>query len=186
MSDNWKTPQWVLDPIREFYDGKIDLDPFHDPKSLVSPEHGYTKEDNGYKQPWYGSVFANPPYSKPNLQLATEKAVSEDFRGKLNVRQILLLIPAYTSTSWFQKNVFQHAHAILYYNKRISFLDENNKPTGSPTFHSVLVYYGPHSNTFINKFRQYGHVETLYPSRVFTINSPSELLKIHPVGSYSK
>lgn len=152
-NNNWFTPPWILDSVYKFYDGSIDLDPFYHPDSLVKATTTYTEKEDGYKQPWSGNVYANPPYSRPNLGLATEKAKKE-YQDTPGI-QILMLIPAYTSTKWFQENVFNSAAAVLFYNKRISFLGGKQ---GSPTFHSVLVYWGTRLKEFVNIFNKFGYV----------------------------
>lgn len=157
-NNNWRTPQWVLDPIVEFYNG-VDLDPFaSEGSSLVQAKQYYTEKIDGYKMPWGGNVFANPPYGKPHLGQATTKADYEYYGYNSRWIQILMLIPAYTSTDYFQKYVLKKAPGILFYNKRISFLDENLQPGGSPTFHSVLIYWGSNTFDFKKKFEKYGEV----------------------------
>jgi len=158
MSDNWFTPQHILDPIYDFYEGTIDLDPFYHPDSLVKATVTYTEEEDGYKHAWTGNVYANPMYSKPNLRLATAKAKHEYYDFASRRIQILMLIPAYTSAAYFQENVFGSSSAVLFYNKRISFLGGKQ---GSPTFHSCLIYWGEHVKEFFEYFRKFGHV--VYP-----------------------
>ena len=160
-NDNWGTPDWILDSVREFYGGTIDLDPFSSlaHNERVKATKYYTIEDNAYKQEWNGNVFCNPPYSKPNLSLTTEKAKFEiSLATWRNEKQIILLIPAYTSTKWFQGKVFYGARAICFLNKRVSFFGVKK---GSPTFHSILVYYGDCEYAFGKYFDKFGHITYL-------------------------
>ena len=119
-NDEWFTPDWVLDPIREFYGGQIDLDPFSSPEAndRVRATRFYTKEDDSYTQWWYADkIFINPPYSKPNLDKIATSIISRLQIGTLRHKEICLLVPAYTSSKWFQKLVIW-ANGVLFYNKR--------------------------------------------------------------------
>ncbi len=62
MSDCWNTPRWLADAL-----GPFALDPSSNPTSHVKAERTYQVEHNedGLILPWVGSVFLNPPYSKP-------------------------------------------------------------------------------------------------------------------------
>ena len=156
--DTYCTPEWVLAPVYTFF-GQIDLDPCSGEGSIVKSVEKFTKEDDGLTQIWGNgyteitTVFCNPPYSKPHLGLWSAKCAESPF---LNL-ETLLLVPAYTSAAWMQNNVFSTATSILFYNKRISFLIDG-KPTGSPTFHSVLVYWGRRSIDFKRIFEHQGCV----------------------------
>lgn len=156
-NDNWITPEWILQPVCDFYDGVIDLDPYSSKlaNTHIKAKTYYSLENNddGHNHPWWGNVWANPPYSKPNLELATKKAYTASYFDT----QILMLIPAYTSTGYFKKYVFNQA-SVLFWNKRIHFLDENFKPQGSPNFHSVLVYWGSQKDKFRRIFDSYGFI----------------------------
>lgn len=162
LKDDYLTPEWVLEPIRKACGGKIDLDPFYNPHSLVKAEKHYTELDDGYAQDWHFNVFANPPYSRGNLPKATAKAKAE-YRKYDNVPiQIFMLIPAYTSTDYFQKDIFGSANAILFYNKRISFLNLDHTETDSPTFHSILAYWGGKAYFLDDYFKKQGTI--IYPN----------------------
>lgn len=162
-NDEWMTPDWVLEPIYEFYNGTIDLDPFSSPEAneRVRAARFYTKEDNGYDHAWDGKIFANPPYSKPNLDMVATKIIAETRYAISKDREICLLVPAYTSSKWFQKLVIW-ANGVLFYNKRISFVGSKK---GSPLYPNVLMYFGERKEEFFTKFKEFGwvYLHYLYP-----------------------
>lgn len=157
--DTYCTPNWVLEPVYTFF-GQIDLDPCSGEGSIVKSVEKFTKEDDGLTQIWGNgyteitTVFCNPPYSKPSLGLWSDKCSESPF---LNL-ETLLLVPAYTSAAWFQNNVFSTATSILFYNKRISFIRPDGGKSDSPTFHSVLVYWGRYPAAFKRDFEHQGAV----------------------------
>jgi hypothetical protein len=62
--DEWYTPQWLFDALAV----KFALDvcaPLDQTHSAVPAERHLTVEDDGLAQPWEGTVWCNPPYSKP-------------------------------------------------------------------------------------------------------------------------
>ena len=68
QSNNFNTPPELIAPIKEFWGGKIDLDPCSNKTSLVKAETEWSLPTNGLFQPWginypkKTTVFINPPY----------------------------------------------------------------------------------------------------------------------------
>lgn len=62
--DEWYTPRWLFDAlgIKFSIDVCAPLDLTH---ASVPAERHLTIEDDGLAQPWDGTVWCNPPYSKP-------------------------------------------------------------------------------------------------------------------------
>lgn len=62
--DEWYTPRWLFDALAV----KFSIDvcaPLDQTHSSVPAERHFTIEDDGLAQPWEGTVWCNPPYSKP-------------------------------------------------------------------------------------------------------------------------
>lgn len=61
-SDAWCTPEWLTQAL-----GWFDLDPCSNPRSTVQALDSYSLEagQDGLTSVWWGSIFCNPPYSKP-------------------------------------------------------------------------------------------------------------------------
>lgn len=94
--DDWETPEWFIRLLkREF--GYIDLDPCATAESTKAPIF-FTEKENGLVQPWFGTVFVNPPYSQMAKWAA--KAYSEAKMG--HTKNILFLCAARTDTcAWW-------------------------------------------------------------------------------------
>ncbi len=77
---------------------KFDLDPCGAFESHKA-ENYFTKEFDGLKHDWFGSVFINPPFS--NIEPWIIKSFDEIYSG--NCRHIVMLVPANrTEQPWWQ------------------------------------------------------------------------------------
>ena len=89
-SDEWSTPQWLIDFLRmEFL---FTLDPCADQSNFKCSKY-FTKDDDGLAQDWGTEcVFMNPPYSQIALWL--KKAYDSARAGAT----VVSLIPSRTDT----------------------------------------------------------------------------------------
>ena len=67
-SDDYYTPKWIFDALGV----EFDLDVACPPEGpLYTPCNSYfTQEDDGLVQDWNGTVWMNPPYSRPKWWVA--------------------------------------------------------------------------------------------------------------------
>lgn len=130
VSDTWLTPKYIIDELGEF-----DLDPCcpEDMPWRTAMKH-FTKVQDGLSRKWNGRVWLNPPYSREAVKWLEKMA--EHNQGTA-------LVFARTETSWFVKNIWNKASALLFIHGRITFCDITGTPasanSGAP---SVLVAYG--------------------------------------------
>lgn len=94
--DEWRTPLWLYKALdREF--GPFTLDPASTDENSLCDSY-YTKEEDGLKQEWDGSVYVNPPYSQ--MRQWTQKGYEEALKGNTDV--VVMLIAARTDTrAWW-------------------------------------------------------------------------------------
>lgn len=62
--DEWYTPQWLFDALGIKFALDVCAPPDLTYTSVPADRH-FTVEDDGLAQPWDGTVWCNPPYSKP-------------------------------------------------------------------------------------------------------------------------
>lgn len=131
-TDSWITPKWLIEKI-----GPFDLDPCaSDPQPWPCAEKQYTVEDNGLMAPWFGMVFANPPYGR---QL-------DAWLNRLSLHgNGIALVFARTDTAAFFRHVWPQADSLLFIRGRLTFhYPDGSRPkkghnSGGP---SVLIAYG--------------------------------------------
>lgn len=89
-SDDWFTPKWLYDQLKEEF--QIDYDPCP-----------YMNEEKlGLLSDWGKRVFVNPPYS--NIDNWLNKAMLELDKGNSEI--IIFLLFSRTGTSWFHKYIW--------------------------------------------------------------------------------
>jgi len=97
IHDDWKTPDWLLNNIKE------EFGEFFDPCPINPDIDGLSIE-------WSDVNYINPPYNRREKELFINKAFEESKKGKV----CIMLLPVSTSTKIF--------HDIIYPNAEIRFL----------------------------------------------------------------
>lgn len=62
-TDDYYTPKWIFDALGIEFDIDVACPPQGSPHTPC--KHFYTQETDGLASPWWGTVWMNPPYSKP-------------------------------------------------------------------------------------------------------------------------
>jgi phage N-6-adenine-methyltransferase len=150
----WYTPKNIIDAARNTM-GSIDLDPASSSiaNQTVMAKKYYTKEDDGLKQPWYGNIWLNPPYSRllmPQFAMAV-------INKRQDYDQAIVLVNAATETCWFQILVGD-CDALCLVRHRIKFLDVNGRP-GAPLQGQIILYFGTNAQKFRENFSAFGNCD---------------------------
>jgi hypothetical protein len=174
MSDQWYTPDWLVETIAEVL-GEIDIDPCADPGKRIAAKHhftGLTEELNGLTQDWQIpddnrpiTFFANIPYSDPEAWL---KKIEEQV-GKNNIKEGVVLakqgLKSNKGSGAIAKRLFEITCDMT---GRVAFscppehrkyreeLKKNNDNLDNPNFDVVLLYIGNNWRNFYEKFDEYG------------------------------
>jgi hypothetical protein len=136
-SNDWITPKWIIDGI-----GISDLDPCAFKRNgdvlTVTAWYNYNLQDghDGLKQPWFGSVFCNPPYDDAQTWMKRCRMYHE-----MTGNDVILLLFCRSNTNYMQEEL-PHATGINLL-PRVKFI---NGATGT-TEHSaqapsILIAYG--------------------------------------------
>jgi len=134
---DWNTPPEVLKLLHAGWPDGVDLDPCHNPASIVDARFTYTEEQDGLAQSWDiprpgGLVYVNPPYGSA-LPAWAEKVQAERHES----RNIVVLVPARTDTRWW-RTMTQGARYVAFLGGRLRFL---GAPAAAP-FPSALIIHG--------------------------------------------
>lgn len=114
MNDLWRTPLWLKEYFKDYYD-----------PCPSNPDF------DGLSIDWKSPAFVNPPYSRGNVMLWVKKAIEQQQKGVY----VVMLLRVDVSTNWYRFLVESDCH-IAYFNERLEFQDSN----GSPNFCSMLVF----------------------------------------------
>src|SRR5438094_81659 len=133
-SDEWATPQWLVDTISRGF-GRFDLDPCATLENAKAPRY-FTAAVDGLSQPWGRCNWLNPPYSQVGRWL--QKAANEAEKGAF----VWALVPSRTDTRWWHQIVAPRALAYGFLKGRVRF-ERANGARGPAPFPSCLILFGP-------------------------------------------
>ena len=154
----WYTPIEYIEAARLTM-GTIDLDPAScdAANETVKAKTYYTEEQDGLIQPWFGTVWLNPPYSQPLVSQFCDLLVDNYLKG--NIKQACVLVNNATETKFYQ-NMLNHCSAVCFIKGRVKFVDKNGESKGSPLQGQTVLYFGKETTCFVENFSYFG--ATLY------------------------
>ena len=132
QTDEWETPQILFQALdREF---NFDLDACATPENAKCRLY-YTKDQDGLRMPWSGTVWCNPPYGR-KVGSWVKKALFESAAGST----VVMLLPARTDTKWFHYYIYRKRHVeIRFLEGRLRFGGQKN---AAPFPSMVVIFHG--------------------------------------------
>lgn len=131
--DDWSTPQPLFDELDLEFRFYMDVCASHEnTKCSVY----YDRKDDGLMQPWFKTVWCNPPYGK-NIGLWVKKAYETSLQG----HTVVMLLPVRTDTRWFHDYILGRAE-IRFIRGRLHFGGCANPAP----FPSMIVVFRPFSD----------------------------------------
>lgn len=154
--NEWYTPVEYIEAAACVM-GVIDLDPASCPLANVAVMAGefYSQEDDGLSREWHGSVWMNPPYSRPLVSQFTAKLISEIKAQR--VTAAIVLTNNFTDTGSGQ-DLLSTCSAVCFPGKRIKFIDSEGNASGAPLQGQMITYFGIDPEGFAREFSQFGKV----------------------------
>jgi phage N-6-adenine-methyltransferase len=151
----WFTPQRYVDAARQVL-GTIDLDPASTTaaNAVVQATTFYTKEMDGLRLDWRGTVWLNPPFTKPLIEPFLQRLVEAHLTGA--VPAAVVLVNNATETRWFHV-VAEASDAVCFPQGRIAFWHPD-KGHGPPLQGQACLYLGPDVRAFRQAFTDLGMV----------------------------
>jgi len=147
-SDEYATPRWLVKSINRGVNG-VDLDPCSGAEKVPIADERYTEEDDGLANPWFKTVYCNPPYSEPDKWV--NKGISEF--SKNDVDLIVFLVKGDASTDWWH-DLYERASFVCFIDRRLSF-GENK---GTAPFCSHIFTVGEPTDELLEELEDIGAV----------------------------
>ena len=141
-SDDYYTPKWIFDKLQITFD--IDVAAPIGGCHWIPAKHHFNQETNGLTSPWYGNVFMNPPFSKPQPWV-------DKFMQHANGIAVLPM----AKSKWFDQ-IWAHQNAIVVLPWNHKYVDPKGS-NGSIYMASILVAYGQQNITALQNI---GYVRT--------------------------
>ena len=162
--NEYYTPKPYVTLVKDVFGGVIDLDPASCERAneTVGALHYFTKDEDGLRQAWFGSVFLNPPYSQPLCSQFISKLMDEYMANRVD--QAIVLVNNATETKHFQSLLSRYP--CCFPKRRISFYHpelgkaENNRQA------QAFFYLGDNNQRFIEVFGRVGTVVLRVPEQV--------------------
>jgi len=162
---NWETPPEMVTDLAPLFPWDLDVCSLW---PTIAPKF-YTPWDNGLSLPWCGLSFMNPPYGRKRL--IDQWMIKARVEGAKPDTTVVCLVPARTSTTWWQDNV-PYANMVVFIRGRLKFVlrehfarKENGVFIRVPTkrgpagFPSAFVVFGHLTLKQISKLDSYGYTD---------------------------
>lgn len=161
LSQDWCTPPKYVKVVKEFFGGKIDLDPCSNIHSVVKAKvECLLPETDGLKANWnFPTIYVNPPYGADRIRGTTianwlQKCAESNKKYDC---EVLALIPVATNTKHWKRYIFGVANSICFLaDTRLKFINGGNDK-GAPMA-CAMVYWGRHAGRFYKIFSNFGAV----------------------------
>jgi len=161
VDDEWWTPQWIIEAARATL-GRIDVDPAStfDANKRTKAVTFYTREDNGLKKEWRGTVFLNPPSkrgdptARPHLWA---KKLNKEYDNRHTSRAIFV-VKSVLGYKWYEE--FYHRFWVCHLLERPAFVRPDGTVIGRAKKGVSVFYLGDieHRIRFIHNFGIYGKI----------------------------
>lgn len=154
VSDTWCSPPEIGEPLEQFFQGPVDVDPCSNERSVIKALVAYTT--GGLILPWRrhvpGTCYENFPYSQG--QPWTDKMLNELATG--NVTEHIRLSMMATSTKWWSDMcLLPRLVPRVLGLKRLKFLDPRPGKADDRVvcrFEPALTYIGHRPERFTREF----------------------------------
>ena len=130
-TDNWSTPQDFFDKLNDEFHFTLDVCADENNHKC---EHYYTKEIDGLRRPWIGTIWCNPPYGRKIGEWVRRAYIF----SHISSTTVVMLLPARTDTRWFHDYIYNKSNTEIRFIKgRLKFGGCKN----SAPFPSMVVIF---------------------------------------------
>ncbi|MGV0827805.1 DNA N-6-adenine-methyltransferase [Empedobacter brevis] len=185
QSQSWGTPHKYVNAVKDFFYGKISLDPCSNEYSIVNADVEYIfPQNDGLRDSWnFSTIYVNPPYGSDKIRKTTIKdwlkrcyLANEEYGS-----EVIALVPVATNTGHWKNFVYNKATAICFlYDTRLKFLEDGKDVGKGAPMSCCLIYWGERYDDFFSNFLPYGAVIDLRNLKNQVIGTFKENMKEIP------
>jgi hypothetical protein len=174
QNKDWCTPSKYVDAVKEFFGGRIHLDPCSNRYSIVNAVVEYAlPQHNGLVKTWdFPTIYVNPPYgSDPARGTSIKDWLRKcEEANKMFQSEVIALVPVATNTGHWKRYVYGKATAICFlYDTRLRFLVNGKDGGKGAPMSCALIYWGKDADRFFQIFIQFGAVINIEHLKGFAI-----------------
>lgn len=166
LSKDWCTPPKYVKAVRDFFGGRIELDPCSNEYSIVKADVEWMlPEVDGLSAEWkYRTIYVNPPYGADRQRGTTirdwlRKCAEAHSKHRA---EVLALVPVATNTRHWKSYVWGAATAVAFlYDTRLRFLVNGRDAGKGAPMSCAMVYWGSQYDRFERVFLRFGAVVDL-------------------------
>ena len=146
-TDEWYTPTKIIEPIQDFYNGRIDVD-----LASCSQANETIKAWNYYTidkplpvdRTFYDTkIWCNPPYCNGVVKSWIDRVN----RLSGNGNQIIMLLNR-SDAKWYYDFLDTHLGSYYQFRNRVKFIDGETGGKSSPRYNNDLIYWGDYPMKF--------------------------------------
>jgi hypothetical protein len=162
LRTTWRTPDWLLQPVRDYFGGSIPFDLATTRFNPTGAKHWWGVANDALKQGVWPDGFLNPPYGKALRAwlpaIAKHAAPGGGWHGVGGWQGIVLLPCARFEQAYFQE-AFVQANALCLIRKRVRFINPTTKQavSGNP-YANMFLGFNVDLEAFGNSFSRVGCV----------------------------
>lgn len=166
LSQDWGTPEKYANAVRQFFGGRIDLDPCSNEHSIVHARIEYCfPTHDGLRESWdFPRIYVNPPYGidKEHGTSIKKWLCRCEAANKEHKSEVLALVPVATNTGHWKNHVFGKATGVCFlYDTRLKFLVKGQDGGKGAPMSCAMIYWGKEYDRFFSVFKKFGAVVDL-------------------------
>lgn len=163
-SKDWGTPGIYAEAVRQFFNGKIGLDPCGNEWSVIHAdlEFRLDRGEDGLAERWTAkTIYVNPPYGRdPDRGTSILDWIRKCHETSKAGSEVVALVPVATNTRHWKNHILGHASVCFLRDTRLKFLERGVPGKRGAPMACAFVYWGQRSSDFKSHFGKYGYVIT--------------------------
>jgi hypothetical protein len=159
MDCEWLTPEALLEPTRDYFDGPIPFDVATRPENPTKATAFFTKQDDALAKGWPDEWFCNPPFGN-ELARWLERIGAQGYIGDHGI----LVLPCSRYEQHYWQEAMVHATTVCWIRGRVDFIRASTgDAVQGNTYASCVIGFNVRAQRFARCYGHLGLVQHLMP-----------------------